>query len=128
MKKTNKRFALRIYSRFPVQISVIYLGHDSAGQGIVQELSRVGCRILGKDPVMAGEALSVRIALPSSPKPLIIERVIVKWVKGLEFGVAFDDLDPREADRLQRQLEALLGRGSYRGRPVGSVTVKPPAA
>jgi len=59
MKKPNTRFALRVYSRFPVQITMIYLGQNSAGQGIVQELSRVGCRILGNDPVVVGEALSV---------------------------------------------------------------------
>jgi len=34
MHKQNKRFALRIYSRFPVQISMMYLGEDSAGQGL----------------------------------------------------------------------------------------------
>jgi len=123
MKKLNKRFALRIYSRFPMQISMTYLGQVSAGRGIVVELSRVGCRILGNDPVIAGETLNVRIALPTSTKPLIIEQATVKWVKGLEFGVAFKHLHPLEADRLQHLLETLLGNRSYRSR-----SVKPPAA
>ena len=128
MKKPNKRFALRTYSRFPLHISMTYFGQVSAGRGTVQELSRVGCRILGNDPVIAGETLSVRIAVPTSTKPLIIEQATVKWVKGLEFGVAFKHIHPLEADRLQQLLEALLGNESYRGRAAKSLTVKPPAA
>jgi hypothetical protein len=128
MKKQNKRFALRIYSRFPVQISMTYRGQDSVGQGIVCELSRVGCRVLGNDPVIAGQTLSVRITLPTSPKPLIIEQATVQWVKGLEFGIAFGHLDKRESDQLQRLLDALLESGSYSGRPAGSLKATPPTA
>jgi len=111
MKKQNKRFAVRVYSRFPVQISMKYVGQNSAGQGIVQELSRVGCRILGNDPVVAGETLSVEISLPTSQKPLLIGQTTVKWAKGLEFGLAFKRLQPQEADQLQRLIDELLGSG-----------------
>jgi len=128
MKKQNKRFALRTYSRFPLHISMTYLGQVSAGRGIVQELSRVGCRILGNDPVIAGETLSVRVAHPNSTKPLIIEQATVQWVTGLEFGVAFTHMHPLQADRLQQLLETLLGSGRYSGRSAGSLDVKPPAA
>ena len=117
MKKQNKRFALRIYSRFPVQISMMYLGQDSAGQGIVRELSRVGCRVLGNDPVVAGETMSARISLPTGQKPLVIEQATVKWVKGLEFGLAFRRLHEREVHQLQRLLDELLGCGTYSGLP-----------
>ena len=83
MKKPNKRFALRVYSGFPVQISMAYLGQNSPGQGIVLELSRVGCRICGNEPVIAGETLSVHLFLPISQKPLFIEQATVKWAKGV---------------------------------------------
>src|SRR5262245_43916525 len=108
MKKQNKRFAVRVYSRFPVQISMKYVGQNSTGQGIVQELSRVGCRILGNDPVVAGETLSLHFFLPISQKPLLIEQATVKWVKGWEFGLAFKRLQPQEADQLQRLIDELL--------------------
>ena len=117
MKKPNTRFALRVYSRFPVQITMIYLGQNSSGQGIVQELSRVGCRILGNDPVVVGETLSVQLSLPTSEKPLVMQAT-VKWVKGWEFGLAFKRLHPQEADQLQRLLDELLGSGPpYSGLP-----------
>jgi len=124
MNKANKRFALRIYSRFPVQISMMYLGQYSAGQGIVRELSRVGSRILGNDRVVAGETLSVRISLPSHPSPLVIEQATVQWVKGLEFGMVFEHLHPRETHRLQRLLDTLLGSRNYRDLPAESPNVK----
>ena len=127
MKKQNKRFALRVDSGLPVQISMIYLGQVSAGRGIVQELSRVGCRILGNDPAIVGETLNLRLSLTSG-KPLIIERATVQWVKGLEFGVAFHDLHQREADRLQRLLEGLLGKGSSKGGSAKSLKINPPGA
>jgi len=124
MNKPNKRFALRIYSRFPVQISMMYLGQYSAGQGIMQELSRVGCRILGNDHVVAGETVSVRISIPTYSSPLVIEQATVQWVKELEFGLVFEHLHPRETHRLQRLLDAILGSRSYSDLPAESQNVK----
>ena len=132
MKKPNRRFALRTYSRFPLHISMTYLGQVSAGRGIVQELSRVGCRILGNDPVIAGETLSVRIAHPTSTKPLIIEQATVQWANGLEFGVVFTHIHPLEAGRLQHLLDTLIAVGTKRedhgnlaARPIQGSTEKP---
>jgi len=61
--------------------------------------------------------LSVRISLPTCQKSLVIKQVTVKWVKGLEFGVAFEHLDEREVERRRRMLDDLLGSGSYSGLP-----------
>lgn len=71
----------------------------------------MGCRILGNDPVVAGETLRVQLSLPISEKQLIIEQATVKWVKGWEFGLAFKRLQAQEADQLQRLIEGLLGSG-----------------
>ena len=70
----------------------------------------------------------MRVTHPTSTKPLIIEQATVQWVKGLEFGITFRDLEKREADQLLRLRGAFLESGSYRGRPAGSLNVKPPAA
>ena len=114
MKQQRDGFVVRTYSRFPVQTSAMYVGQDFAGQGLVRELSRVGCRIFGNYPVTPGEPLSVRMFHPTQPDPLVIERAPVRWVKGLEFGVAFEHLDERQAARLQQMLDDLLGSRSYR--------------
>jgi hypothetical protein len=38
--------------------------------------------------------------VPWEPEPLWIDRAIVKWVKGSEFGMDFDSLLPNVAERL----------------------------
>lgn len=128
MKKPNTRFAVRVSSRFPVQVTMIYRGPTSVGQGIVQELSRVGCRVLSNDPVVEGETLSIGLAHYISQSRVFIERAIVKWVKGLEFGLVFKPLQPRQADQLQGLIEVLLQTGSSRGRSSSTLKDKPPAA
>jgi len=117
MNQEHKGFALRTHSRFPAQMSMMYLGWDFAGQGIVRELSRSGCRIFGNYAVFPGETLSLRISLTTCPKPLFIEQVTVQWVKEQEFGVAFDHLDEQESVRLQQMLNEFLGSGHYSNPP-----------
>ena len=111
----NKGFVHRSHARFLVHFSMMYLGQPVTGQGIVRELSLVGCQILGNAPVSAGTLLSLRLALPSCDEPLIIERATVKWVKGEEFGIAFDHLDEWGYVRLQQVLDELLARRRYNG-------------
>lgn len=115
MHTLNKRFVHRIYSRFAVHFPMMYLGQTVTGQGIVRELSLVGCQALSNAPVIEGTPVSVRLALPSYEKPLVIERATVKWVKGLECGLAFDHHDERERGRLQQVLNELLARRRYNG-------------
>ena len=116
----HKGCTFRTYLRLPARMSMMYVGQDFAGQGIVRELSRAGCRIFGNYPVVAGETMSARISLPTHPKPLCIEQATVQWVKGLEFGVAFDHLEEQEAVRLQHLLDEWLGSGSYSDLPARS--------
>jgi hypothetical protein len=88
MKPQREKFVFRTHSRVPVHTPMIYVGKDFAGQGVVRELSRVGCRILGNYPVTPGETLSLRISHPTSPDPFFIEQVGVRWVKGFNFSPA----------------------------------------
>lgn len=96
---------------------MLYIGKDFAGQGVVRELSRVGCRVLGNYPVTPGETLSLRISHPTQTHPFIMDRVAVRWVNGFEFGVAFGFLGKTEADRLHQVLDEFLTDRSFRGLP-----------
>src|SRR5574341_1259964 len=113
MKQQHDGFVVRRYSRFPIHTTMMYLGKDFAGQGILRELSRVGSRMLGNYPVMPGEVLSLRISLPMQSAPVCITHARVKWVDGLEFGVAFGLLDERAAADLQQLFGELLNSGNY---------------
>ncbi len=115
MNQQYNGFVVRRYSRFPIHTTTMYLGKDFAGQGILRELSRVGCRMLGNFPVTPGEVLSLRISLPMQPTPFYIEHARVKWVNGLEFGVAFQALDDEAANRLHELMGELLRSRSDHG-------------
>ena len=113
MDRQHDGFVVRTYARFPLRTSMLYMGKDFAGQGVIRELSRVGCRILGTYPVTLGDTLTLRISHPSDPDPLLIKRVGVRWVKGFEFGAAFAPLEEAVLDRLHQMLNDVLESGSY---------------
>ncbi len=71
-------------------------------------LSRNGFRVLGDHQVVPGLALSVRVSLPDKDAPVEIERVIVRWVRGLLFGVKVVAMSPDGEDRVGTFLSARL--------------------
>jgi hypothetical protein len=120
VKHSLEAFVFRTYSRFPIRTPILYMGKDFAGQGAIQELSNVGCRILGSYPVFPGETVSLRISHPTHPDPLVIEQAEVRWVKGFEFGVSFGPLNQGAVDRLIRLLNEALDSRSYTELPAPS--------
>ena len=62
----------------------------------------------GNAPVSVGMALALQIFVPGDPEPLLIDRAIVKWVKGSEFGVDFDMLQPTVAERITTVISTLV--------------------
>ena len=113
MDQQRGGFMVRTYARFPLRTSMLYMGKDFAGQGVIRELSRIGCRILGNYPVTPGETLSLRISHPTDPNPLLIKEVGVRWVNGFEFGVVFASLEKSVLDRLHQMLNDFLESGCF---------------
>lgn len=113
MKQPHDRFVIRTYARLPMRTPMLYLGKDLVGQGVLREMSRGGCHILGNYPVTLGETLGLRSLHPTHPDPLFFEQVSVQWVKGFEFGVAFGLLDEAESGRLHDVLDDFLNSGNY---------------
>ena len=109
-------FAIRKNQRFKKLVPVRYLGGGMAGEGIINDLSLSGSYITGNAPVSVGLALSLQIFVPGDPEPLLIDRAIVKWVKGSEFGVDFDTPQPTVAERITTVISRLVKRqhGSFR--------------
>lgn len=115
MDTPNRPFKHRSYARFLVQFPMMYLGQNVSDQSIVRKLSVAGCQVFGNAPAIVGKVLSVRLTLPNGQKPLVIERATVKWVKGLEFGLAFDYLDKQQTAQLQQVMDEWLAQRSYSG-------------
>src|SRR5437870_1295102 len=93
-------------------VSVRYLRDGIAGEGIIKDLSLSGSYVTGNAPVSVGMALTLQMFVPGDPEPLLIDRAIVIWVKGsefgVEFGVDFDTPPPKIAERITTLISTLV--------------------
>jgi hypothetical protein len=93
-------------------LSVRYLRDGMAGEGIIKDLSLNGSYMTGNAPVSVGMALTLQMSVPGDPEPLLIDRAIVMWVKGyefgVEFGVDFDTPSPKMAERITTVISTLV--------------------
>ena len=104
-------FVLRKDQRLKFLIPVRYLKDGRILEGIMTDLSLTGGAIAGDAPVSVGMAFTLHVHLPEEPTRLVIERVMVKWIKRSVFGVVFQTLPKRVKERftiiLALKLEAL---------------------
>ncbi|MFO0700538.1 MAG: PilZ domain-containing protein [Nitrospira sp.] len=107
MAPTGK-FVIRTYHRIPVRCEAFYMGGDFLGKGTVVNLCRNGFRVLGDHQVVPGMQLVVRLSLPDQDLPVEIQRVVVRWVRGLLFGVKIVTMSPDGEGRVGTFLSARL--------------------
>jgi hypothetical protein len=107
MPHANK-FVIRTYHRIPVRCIMYYLGGDFLGKGTVMNLCRNGFRVLGDHQVVPGMELVVRITFPDKDEPVEIQRVVVRWVRGLLFGAKVVTMSPDGEDRIGTFLSSRL--------------------
>jgi PilZ domain len=109
-------FAMRKSQRFKTFTTLRYRGDGIAGEGIIKDLSLSGSYMTGNAPVSVGLLLALQMFVPGDPEPLLIDRAIVKWVKGAEFGVDFDTPQPTVAERITTVISTLVKtqHGSFR--------------
>ena len=101
-------FVMRKNQRLKRLVPVRYLGDGIAGEGIIKDLSLSGSYMTGNAPVSVEMALALQIFVPGDPEPLLIDRAIVKWVKGSEFGVDFEIPQPKVAERITQVISTLV--------------------
>ena len=102
-------FVMRKDHRFKKLVPIRYLGGDGvAGEGMIEDLSLSGSYIAGCAPVSIGMALALQILVPGDQEPLLIDRAIVKWVKGSEFGVYLGPPPPKVAERIATVISRLV--------------------
>lgn len=102
------KFVIRTYHRLPVRCVLYYMGGEFLGKGTVMNLSRKGFRVLGDHQVVPGMELVVRLSLPDHDEPVEIQRVVVRWVRGLLFGAKVVVMSPDGDDRVGTFLSSRL--------------------
>lgn len=101
-------FVVRKNHRFKKLVPIQYSGDGIAGEGMIEDFSLSGSYIAGYAPVSVGMALALQIFVPGDPEPLLIDRAVVKWVKGSEFGVDFGTPQPKVAERITTVISHLV--------------------
>jgi len=91
----------RIATRHKVECRAFFAGGGLEGEGAVVDLSKTGCKIRCETLPEMDAALKVDLFLPDYPRPLKIERGLVRWVKGDSFGVEFMEIQASQRERLR---------------------------
>ncbi len=102
------RFHVRSFRRFPVQCSVYYSCDAFQGSGIAWNLSLNGWRVDGTHPVDPGMIVTLCIFLPGQHPTVFIDRAIVRWSRGQEFGIEVNAIKADEQARLEQFVTALV--------------------
>jgi hypothetical protein len=102
------KFVIRTYHRIPVRCVLYYMGGEFLGKGTVMNLSRNGFRVLGDHQVVPGMELMVRLSLPDKDDTVEIQRVAVRWVRGLLFGAKVVTMNLEVEERIGTFLSSRL--------------------
>lgn len=102
------RFHLRSFRRFPVRCSLYYSSDEFQGTGIAWNLSLNGWRVDGTQPVEPGMVLTLCVFLPGQYPTVFIDRAIVRWSRGQEFGIEVGSIKADEQARLEQFVTALV--------------------
>jgi hypothetical protein len=103
-----KGFRVREYRRFPVHCQLYYSNDELQGAGTVWNVSVRGWRVDGTCSVRAGMVFSLFVMLPDFHKTVIVERAIVRWARGQEFGLQIGTIHPLDTGRLKQFVSSLL--------------------
>ncbi len=91
----------RSVPRHKLECRAFFSGGGLEGEGAVVDLSRCGCKMQCETLPETGAELEVNLFLPDYPRPLKIERGVVRWVKGERFGVEFVNIQASQRERLR---------------------------
>ncbi len=91
----------RIATRHKLSCRAFFSTGGLEGEGIVNDLSKTGCKIQCQTIPEVGATVKVDLFLPDYPRPLKIERGLVRWIKTDSFGLEFVELQASQRERLR---------------------------
>lgn len=99
----------RIAIRHKLSCRAFFSSGGLEGEGLVNDLSKTGCKIQCQTVPESGATVKLDLFLPDYPRPLKIERGLVRWVKADTFGVEFVELQASQRERLRVFLGSQTG-------------------
>lgn len=98
--------------RYEVHCPVRYCVNGQLGEGLVIDMTREGWRVRGQGGMRFGMVLSMDLMLPGVVEAVAVSRAVVCWVRGTEFGVKLEAMDPQPALQLSEFFSTLPQIGS----------------
>lgn len=71
-------------------------------------LSLNGWRVDGTQPVVPGMIFTLCVVLPGQQPTVFIDRAVVRWSRGQEFGIEVSSIKADEQARLEQFVTALV--------------------
>lgn len=102
----DRRQTRRIPAAFPVE----YQGKNCSGKGLVANMSPYGLLVRGEGPIDIGAVLCMRVYPGEAMRVTEIERAVVRWRAGIEFGVEIIVMAPEAHVRLMECMAAAMQR------------------
>jgi hypothetical protein len=99
---------LRPYRRIPTWLVLYYLSGECVGKGVVTNLSQLGMRVQGDHAVEPGLDLALRVTFADDDPPIEIERAMVRWVDGYDFGLDLVLVSPLAARHIAHLLSGQI--------------------
>ena len=99
-------FSVRPHRRFPVCCPVTCHAGLFEGHGIVWNLSVNGWRLSGDVPLRVGQTCPLTVNLPNQQN-IFVAAVIVRWVRGPEYGVETLVVEKHTQSRLDHLVKRL---------------------
>jgi PilZ domain-containing protein len=96
----------RKYVRYPVEYTGSFSGDTISAQGVILDLSSVGCKARSTVAVEKGAFVGVLIDVPRYATPLQVALAVVRWSHGREFGLEFIQMQPDDQQRLREVIRA----------------------
>jgi c-di-GMP-binding flagellar brake protein YcgR len=104
-QKAHSLLDRRYAERVPIGYRISYSREEGArivkGEGILKDLSKTGCKILGATTSSLGSRLTLRLHLEDGQAPMRLTDVLVSWIDRDSFAVRFPKLSAEERKRLQ---------------------------
>ena len=105
----NRTHPVRRHTRWPVHWLMLYGNEEFVAKGTVLDVTARGWRVEGPMPVHPGMRLIIWAWPPEKPEGLHVGDASVLWVKGYEFGLEIQDLNPIDQEWLTQFLARALG-------------------
>ena len=104
-QKSHSLLDRRYAERVPIGYRISYSGEEGArivkGEGILKDLSKTGCKILGAPTSSLGSRITLLLDLEDGQAPMRLTDALVSWIDRVSFSVRFPKLSAEERKRLQ---------------------------